>query len=591
MRFRSRSVGGTRVVAVTGVNTVSFAVLAGPQTRAGLLGFSVERIDRASDERYFMGGFKVFESVIPHPDASTQVSTFDHPVQSFVWDDFTARPGQEYEYLFHPVKGRPRKLEHRRPVPLTVRTEPLESATGHDVFFNRGVASSQAYVRRFGPTPIDQLEPASRRDAALRWLSRDLGDAIVRFVDACEPGDRLLGCFYEFRHRPAATALRAALDRGVDVGLIVDAKLNGPGRPDGTVGPSFPRQDNLSMLASAGIPEANVVRREARPSDIQHNKFMVRLAGGDRPIAVWTGSTNLSPGGISGQTNVGHWARDPEAAARFAEYWELLAGDPGGRTADTAAEGRARNRAFRAEVERLSPVPAELGDVAPGVTVAFSPRSSGDLLSAYARLLDSAREQACVTLAFGISDVFKDLLKDNTPQDHLVFLLLEKKDRPGARGSTAFVGVNASNNVYQAWGSFIRDPVYQWARETNAGLLGLNRHVSYVHSKFMLVDPLSADPIVVTGSANFSTASTRSNDENMLIIRGDRRVADIYLTEFNRLFNHYYFRSVLEDRRRQRDGPSLFLAETPVWQDKYLPGTLRAKRLELFRTMAPTQTL
>ncbi len=34
-----------------------------------------------------------------------------------------------------------------------------------------------------------------------------------------------------------------------------------------------------------------------------------------------------------------------------------------------------------------------------------------------------------------------------------------------------------------------------------------------------------------------------SNDENMLIIRGDQRVADIYLTEFNRLFNHYSFRS------------------------------------------------
>ena len=35
------------------------------------------------------------------------------------------------------------------------------------------------------------------------------------------------------------------------------------------------------------------------------------------------------------------------------------------------------------------------------------------------------------------------------------------------------------------------------------------------------MDPLSKDPIVVTDSADFSDASTRANDEKMLIIRGD----------------------------------------------------------------------
>ncbi len=48
---------------------------------------------------------------------------------------------------------------------------------------------------------------------------------------------------------------------------------------------------------------------------------------------------------------------------------------------------------------------------------------------------------------------------------------------------------------------------------------------------------------MVTGSANFSKASTISNDENMLVIRGDTDVADVYLTEFMRLFTHYEFRA------------------------------------------------
>lgn len=61
----------------------------------------------------------------------------------------------------------------------------------------------------------------------------------------------------------------------------------------------------------------------------------------------------------------------------------------------------------------------------------------------------------------------------------------------------------------------------------------------------MLVDPLSDDPIVITGSANFSKASTDSNDENMLLICGNTRVADIYLGEYMRLWNHYAFREWL----------------------------------------------
>ena len=226
----------------------------------------------------------------------------------------------------------------------------------------------------------------------------------------------------------------------------------------------------------------------------------------------------------------------------------------------------------------------------------FSPRPSAAVLASYAQLLDGAHAHGCVTLAFGISPVFKTALANNTPASPITFLLLEKKDTPRKNSPTAFVKLDASNNVYQAWGSYLQDPVYQWAKETNTQLLGLNDHVLYIHSKFMLVDPLGADPIVVTGSANFSEASTTDNDENMVIIHGEHRVADIYLAEFNRLFNHYYFRSVTEDLHRPgadrgTTDASLFLDETPTWQTKYQPGKLRAKRLNLYTSMTGTQTL
>jgi phosphatidylserine/phosphatidylglycerophosphate/cardiolipin synthase-like enzyme len=582
MRFRSRTAAAGRVYAVTGTNSVSFAIAASDRTKDGLLGFAVRRYDLAAGTDAWMPGFKVFRSLTPEPSADTRVSTYDQPVQSFSWDDFTCEPDHRYRFVFHPLKGAPdHLLRSATPLTLSIRTEPLYGGR-HDVFFNRGVASSQYYTDTFGDLPIDQLTP-DQRQRALDWLSRDLDDALLRFVDQTLPGDGLLGCFYEFDYEPAAAALKRAIDRGVDVRLVVDAKDNGSGTE-----PAFPRVENLAMLSTAGIPMERVVLREARRSAIAHNKFMVHLPGGSTPSQVWTGSTNLTIGGIAGQTNVGHWVRDEATAGAFCAYWRLLATDPGGRSDDTRSDVLAKNDAFRTAVEELSPVPADLHDLPVGVTPVFSPRHTTAVLESYARLLDSATHEGCITFAFGVGSAFKELLADNTSQDAIVFMLLEKRDVPDPDHPTAFVRINASNNVYEAWGSYLENPVYQWAKETNAGLLGLNSHVSYVHSKFMLIDPLGDDPVVVTGSANFSDASTTDNDENMIVVRGDRRTADIYVTEFNRIFNHYYFRSVTEATAGEPQSvldDSLFLAEDDSWERKYAPGSLKAKRLALYEAM------
>ena len=53
-------------------------------------------------------------------------------------------------------------------------------------------------------------------------------------------------------------------------------------------------------------------------------------------------------------------------------------------------------------------------------------------------------------------------------------------------------------------------------------------NIFFIHTKILMIDPLSNDPLIFTGSANFSDASLRYNDENMMLIRGDTRVADIY---------------------------------------------------------------
>lgn len=601
MRFKSNKKRGFQIFAVAGTNTISFAIDFDDSAIAGLMGFAIEREDLHENERYFMYGFKVFESIVPDPDPRHSVLTFAHPVQSFVWDDFTAKDDREYVYHFYPLRGKPKNLDRSEgPISIRVQTEKAYTKGTHDIFFNRGVAGSQAYARKFGNKRPDDL-PEPERSEAKQWLSRDVDDAFKKFIGEAKPGDTLLGAFYEFRYLPVLVWLKEAIDRGVTVKLVIDAKKNGGVNAKGEVVEDFPRDENMEAAKTAGLPKSSVACwREKNTNEIAHNKFLVLLKGaGQQPAAVLTGSMNLSNGGVHGQTNVVHWVREKAVAAQYRDYWNLLSTDPGKPGTGTRAQEKAAMDAFRNQVETQFPVPAAWQHIPQGTSAAFSPRPTKDLLSLYVSLLDEAKEVGCITLAFGVSDVFKDKLTKHSKSSPLKFLLLEKKDKPRkpkpGTQPKPFVALNWRQNVYSAWGSYISDPIYRWVRETNAKFLQLNTHVSYVHSKFLLQDPLGDDPIVVTGSANFSDASTTGNDENMLLIRGDARVADIYFTEFNRLFLHYYFRSVLEDiRTRPSAGltptaanqkASLFLDETSQWTKKYAPGSLKRKRVEMFAGM------
>ena len=61
----------------------------------------------------------------------------------------------------------------------------------------------------------------------------------------------------------------------------------------------------------------------------------------------------------------------------------------------------------------------------------------------------------------------------------------------------------------------------------------LDAESGLLHSKYILIDPdlPSSNPIVETGSYNYSTAATTGNDENYLMIY-DSLVANQYLQDF-----------------------------------------------------------
>src|SRR4249920_2063671 len=92
-------------------------------------------------------------------------------------------------------------------------------------------------------------------------------------------------------------------------------------------------------------------------------KFLV-LTNSDQPVAVWTGSTNLTQGAIFGHLNVGHLIHDPALAAQFVTYWTRLA-DPAATTG-----------ILRGWTELNNPVDLTSTSAPQGLTTVLSPRAT-----------------------------------------------------------------------------------------------------------------------------------------------------------------------------------------------------------------------
>jgi phosphatidylserine/phosphatidylglycerophosphate/cardiolipin synthase-like enzyme len=537
MRKRASS-GGVTVQGIAGTHAIFFGLDLDPGVLPGCLGFAVHRQDHTESEEYWLSGFKTFQSIVPNPDPKQFYSSHDHPIQSFYWGDYTAKPGHDYTYRFVPRYGAPGSLTDQDGVEASIDISTGDPTQGvHGVYFNRGVAASQAYAVRFG-SPPDEL-PDVQRQAALTWLSRGLAEAIAAFIgQASGPGFAIRAAAYEFTEPGVLAAFGAAEQAGADVKVVYHARSDTEG------------DQNRKAIAAAALDPAILIPRTK--AKIAHNKFIVLCEKGDNgaltPVSVWTGSTNFSEGGIYGHSNVGHAVRDGAVAARFLDYWGQLAGDP---DVDSLRDWVSANSPFDA---------GSLGS--PGIHTLFSPRHGLDPLNWYADRFGSAGVVANITEAFGMGKVFEDQLTGYAG-DALHYVMLDKRDDHQDVWSAdhkVFVAVGSSGGPTE---------LSRWAKET---LTGFNPMVPYLHTKILLVDPLSADPTVITGSANFSPDSTSTNDENMLVIRGDTEVADIYFSEFTRIFQHFYARWWASQLSK---GPAdaqthSFLVETDAWQAPYV---------------------
>ena len=512
---------------------------------------------------------------MPDPQPGERRSTFEHPIQSFLWGDYSVTPGETVSYVVRPVRGRPAAPEHGTPVEITVRAA-SESNGEQNVYFNRGAIPSQAFADRFGnvgPNDDEIVDPSNEK---VRWLSRGLLQGALDYIaQANGPRFELRVAAYEFHYAPILAALREAAGTGAQVRISFDG---GDQKRDGTIAETAASRSNFAAITAAHLDTAGNVHLRPRTlySSIPHNKFIVLLENG-HPVQVWTGSTNFSSSGFLGQSNVGHVVRLPAVAARFNTYWEALAEDPG-------------TRAFKPRVMEISPSPPAAGPD-DGITTIFSPRRAG-MMEWYAERFGAAQSSVMFTAAFGVAPQIAEKLA--VDRDFLRFILMERRDS----NVTEQEMVESDRDTIVALGSGLnRNTIRfglpghrldQWFKEEEH--FRTRGHIFYIHTKYLLLDALGEDPLIFTGSANFSDNSVESNDENMLLLRGApaKQVAETYVAEFSRLFNHLHFRTIAvrrarEQRSRGNARPIALLDPTDGWvASHFRPGTYRDRRRRLF---------
>lgn len=524
---QARKVGPFSATALVGTHTAVIGWDMDPEAdRTGLLGFAVRRTDYdpATGEMLrldWLKGQKRFECAT---DPGVDVRSNEAPFQRFHWNDYTLEADKSYLYEVFPVFGEPCAVELGDPLQLPFRPS-AESVDDVGIYFNRGVTSAQAYLDRFKGAHPDEVEDGS----AYAWLSRGLKESLIAFIRGAGRRDALHVAIYEFHDEEIAAALKEAASRQkAKVEIVVHAA-----------------SDKATKLSKANL-KAHGLEENARLrtniGNLSHNKFVVLLTDGE-PRAVWTGSANFSENAFYFQTNNALVLPQPEIARIYEDYYQVLRDDPElgrARQGEVLAQDRveAVNAAYRA--------PAGLDS-----EVLFSPVRRDHVIDATIDLVRSARSAVFVSAPFAMEKPIVEALGKNDTR------ILEY----GLVNTTAKRKIDGLKRKYTR---FITPSVLKtyMGRKWDAKAFGAHK----IHSKLVIIDPWGQDPAILVGSSNHSDESCRRNDENNLLIRGDRRIIAVMTTEFLRMYDHYKSRDFINSIQRGTAAPDdKFLKESEAW--------------------------
>jgi phosphatidylserine/phosphatidylglycerophosphate/cardiolipin synthase-like enzyme len=113
-----------------------------------------------------------------------------------------------------------------------------------------------------------------------------------------------------------------------------------------------------------------------------------------------------------------------------------------------------------------------------------------------------------------------------------------------------------------------------WAAEL------LNAGFAITHDKIVVIDPFSDNCVVATGSNNLGYQASYNNDENLVMVEGNRALAQAYATHVLDVYDHFSWRWTLQDNGKPSQDS--YLKSTPdEWLSWYFDDAGKIKTAQL----------
>lgn len=542
---------------------------------------------------------------------ATESDTDSHPVQGCKWLDDDVEEGAEVYYEIVPRIGKPGKLQDGTPVKTNTVKLGFDYGPYIKACFNRGhLVSTQWVADQLPKLPDGKPDPAALV-AAIQdpnsAIAKKLGASLPTFTRLpYEEAKRIAGHVLALYYELSEPSFVQYLKDNKDVWSMV---LGNAGKNDDTNAKSRKELHDLG---------ADVTDRMLPSSNLPHNKSAVVIGQDKTPVSWMLQSVNPTPTGFYTQANHALCITSEALAEHGVDYFERTKAD-----CDDVQSQSAEYRKKNAIV--MSPV--DLGD-GTKVQAIFSPSTQVRTKPKIEKgqrtfpLLDMAASTKAVKEALlgAKQGVYFLAFYPGAPSFLDVATWLQKK-RPnlfirGAVSSAqalpkqqegieddAFpdiqrarpLGINAGlssllavshpseneeANAKPAVALFRpskKTPAIIAAaalengwEEWHAELLKLPDAHAIIHSKVIVIDPFGDDPVVVgAASDNLGLKASIANDETMLIIRGNKALAQAYFVHIMDVYTHFMWRYLVTTGRSTFSGE---LSTTSTWQKKYLSG-------------------
>jgi hypothetical protein len=537
----------------------------------GCLGFMIERQRKQDNGQW--GPTEILRNrvgfIAQQPPASpmdpenlTRPSSI-WPFQRYEWTDHGANSGQTVRYRVSAV---------RLPAAGTVGASELEPITNSDwtaemkvsaaagdefeAYFNRGFVMSQ-FVSRIArknnwkasdiKDHIKDLEEPLRR-----FLSGELRRALLRLLDEVieNPLLEFYSALYELDDKELIERLKMVGDRAH---LVL---ANG----------SKGKDENEQVRNELKLAKVDVHDRILGYKGLGHNKFAVVVRAKDTlPLKAWTGSTNWSLTGLCTQVNNSLLIKNHDAAKFFLDQWQRL-------------------------VDAGDDFPPELVQAN-----AESPRSVDNLDVWFTRVRNKSKKNTGLGIDIqGLIDLV------NSARSMVLYVMFQPGPEPlqtimarspqiYTRGVVSTLirsnleefsinGIDVHSPQYRTsliQPEGIKDAFASWVGEVtrnqflpHEGYPGIGYAIT--HSKMIVIDPFSNDCKVITGSHNFSGSASEQNDENFVVIHGNRALAESYAVTCLSTYQHYAWRAYVKDQQAAGKQIWSHLSADPSWQKHYL---------------------